>query len=166
MLKGGGSQDWLPHGWTTPCLNLNYRLLKWSWPSGSRAAALWTTERHRPTRDPDLLAYGNNEVERLIAIFRDVCSDPFEDDGPSFDIQAIKGDRVREEADYEGIRISFVAHLGNIRIPIQIDIGFGDVVRVPSRNGCCGETRSHDQARNGKQPNERLSRYPHLARPL
>src|SRR5450432_2551415 len=33
-----------------------------------------------------------------------------------------------EDADYEGIRLQFIAYLGNIRIPVQIDIGFGDVI--------------------------------------
>jgi hypothetical protein len=95
---------------------------------GALLFELWTKERHRPTRDIDFLAYGSNDLERFIDIFREVCSDAFEDDGLSFDVQAIHGERVREDADYEGIRLQFVARLGNIRIPIQIDIGFGDVV--------------------------------------
>ena len=95
---------------------------------GALLLELWTKERHRPTRDADFLAYGPNDVQRFIDIFRDVCSSNFEDDGLSFDIEGIQAERVREDADYAGIRLQFTAHLGNIRIPIQIDVGFGDVV--------------------------------------
>ena len=36
--------------------------------------------------------------------------------------------RIKEDADYEGVRIRFFARLERSRVPIQIDIGFGDVV--------------------------------------
>jgi hypothetical protein len=89
---------------------------------------LWTKERHRPTRDIDFLAYGPNDVARFAGIFQEIYSDVFEEDGLRFDAEAINGERIKEDADYEGIRLQFVAHLGNIRIPVQVDIGFGDVV--------------------------------------
>ncbi|MGA2602028.1 MAG: nucleotidyl transferase AbiEii/AbiGii toxin family protein [Bryobacteraceae bacterium] len=95
---------------------------------GALLFELWTKERHRPTRDVDFLAYGPNDLDRFIGIFREICSDVFEEDGLTFDVEAIDGERIKEDADYEGIRFQFVAYLGNIRIPIQIDIGFGDVV--------------------------------------
>lgn len=94
---------------------------------GALLFELWTKDRHRPTRDVDFLAYGPNDIERFIAIFQEICSDVFED-GLTFDVEAINGERIKEDADYEGIRLQFVAYLGNVRIPIQIDLGFGDVV--------------------------------------
>jgi hypothetical protein len=95
---------------------------------GALLFELWTKDRHRPTRDVDLLAYGPNDLGRFIGIFQEICSDVFEDDGLTFDVEAIDGERIKEDADYEGIRLHFLAYLGNIRIPIQIDLGFGDVV--------------------------------------
>jgi Nucleotidyl transferase AbiEii toxin, Type IV TA system len=89
---------------------------------------LWTADRHRPTRDVDFLAYGPNDIGRFIGIFQETCADSFAEDGLTFNVQEINGERIKEDADYEGIRLQFVAYLGNIRIPIQIDIGFGDVV--------------------------------------
>ena len=95
---------------------------------GALLFELWTKDRHRPTRDVDFLAYGPNDLERFIGIFQEICSDVFEEDALTFDVEAIHGERIKEDADYEGIRLQFIAYLGNIRIPVQIDIGFGDVV--------------------------------------
>src|SRR5690349_5642051 len=36
--------------------------------------------------------------------------------------------RIKEGADYEGVRVRFNAMLAGARIPMQIDIGFGDVI--------------------------------------
>lgn len=95
---------------------------------GALLFELWTKDRHRPTRDVDFLAYGPNDLERFIGIFREICSDVFAEDGLTFDVEAINGERIKEDADYEGIRLQFIAYLDNIRIPVQIDIGFGDVI--------------------------------------
>jgi Nucleotidyl transferase AbiEii toxin, Type IV TA system len=38
------------------------------------------------------------------------------------------GRRIKEDADYQGVRLTLVAFLEKARIPMQIDIGFGDVV--------------------------------------
>ncbi len=39
---------------------------------------------------------------------------------------------MKEHADYQGVRVKFHAVLANARIPMQIDIGFGDVVVWPN----------------------------------
>jgi len=51
-----------------------------------------------------------------------------EDDGLRFDAGTVTAERITEDADYEGVRVKFVAYLENARIPIQIDLGFGDVI--------------------------------------
>ena len=38
---------------------------------------------------------------------------------------------IREDASYGGVRVKMTARLGNIRIPIQVDVGFGDAVDPP-----------------------------------
>jgi len=51
-----------------------------------------------------------------------------EPDGAVFDATSVKAAPIKEDADYEGVRGQFRANLAGARIPMQIDIGFGDVV--------------------------------------
>ena len=95
---------------------------------GALLFALWSEQRHRPTKDLDLLGKGEKSVERYERLFRDVCSQAVEDDGLTLLTDTLRGERIREDEEYEGVRITFEARLGNARIPIQIDIGFGDVI--------------------------------------
>jgi Nucleotidyl transferase AbiEii toxin, Type IV TA system len=64
-------------------------------------------------------------------IFSEVCSQDVEDDGLSFPSETIRVERIRDEEAYEGVRIRLEARLGNVRIPLQIDVGFGDAI-VPA----------------------------------
>ena len=95
---------------------------------GALLFELWTQQRYRPTRDADFLAQGQNRLDRFIAIFKEICEMDVEDDGLSFDSATVAAERITEDADYEGIRVKFAGHLENARIPIQIDLGFGDVI--------------------------------------
>jgi Nucleotidyl transferase AbiEii toxin, Type IV TA system len=95
---------------------------------GALLFELWTEQRYRPTRDADFLARGENSPERFVAIFKEICEMHVEDDGLRFDAGTVTAERITEDADYEGVRIKFVGHLENARIPIQIDLGFGDVI--------------------------------------
>jgi len=94
---------------------------------------LWTEQRYRATRDADFLALGENAAERFIAIFKDICNAAVTDDGLRFDAESVGAERITEDANYQGIRVTFVGHLENARIPIQIDIGFGDVITPPPK---------------------------------
>ena len=76
----------------------------------------------------DLLGYGENSSQRLAEVFRAVCSVEVEPDGLVFDPDAVKAAPIREEQEYQGQRITLTAFLGKARIPIQVDVGFGDVV--------------------------------------
>ena len=51
-----------------------------------------------------------------------------EDDGLLFDPSTVRAQRIKEDADYEGVRVTFAGTLSNARIPVQIDIGFGDTI--------------------------------------
>lgn len=95
---------------------------------GALLFELWTEQRYRPTRDADFLARGQNSPERWAGIFKEICEMKVEDDGLRFDAAKITAERITEDADYEGIRVKFVGYLENARIPIQIDLGFGDVI--------------------------------------
>jgi predicted nucleotidyltransferase component of viral defense system len=95
---------------------------------GAMLFRLWTQQLHRPTKDLDLLGYGELSVERFETIFREVCGLVVEDDGLRFDPASVHGGRIKEDQEYEGLRIGCVALLERARIPLQIDIGFGDAV--------------------------------------
>lgn len=94
---------------------------------GALLFELWTEERYRPTRDADFLARGQNDPGRFERIFREICAVKA-DDGLFFDVNTVKAERITEDADYEDIRVKFTGNLENARIPIQIDLGFGDVI--------------------------------------
>jgi hypothetical protein len=47
-------------------------------------------------------------------------------DGVSFDLEALRAGRIREELDYGGVRLRTTATVSGARIAVAIDIGFGD----------------------------------------
>lgn len=49
-------------------------------------------------------------------------------DGLIFDPQTVKGRKIREEVDYEGVRLKFTGFLERSHIPMQVDIAFGDII--------------------------------------
>ena len=97
---------------------------------GALLLQVWTGEAYRPTRDLDLLGKGMPNLSYQ-KIFSEVCSQDVEDDGLSFQSETIRVEPIRDEEAYEGVRVLLEARLGNVRIPLQIDVGFGDAV-VPA----------------------------------
>ncbi|MCH2596384.1 MAG: nucleotidyl transferase AbiEii/AbiGii toxin family protein [Pirellulales bacterium] len=89
---------------------------------------LWSEQPHRPTRDVDLLGYGEPSPERITVILTELCELEVEDDGLVFDTSSITAEAIKEDDEYEGIRAKLLAHLDNARISLQIDIGFGDAI--------------------------------------
>lgn len=94
---------------------------------GALLFSLWYDTPRRPTRDADLLGLQSTEREEMAAIFRNICLIPC-DDGMRFLAESVQAAEIREDARYGGIRIELVGMLGNARCPVQIDIGYGDVV--------------------------------------
>lgn len=95
---------------------------------GALLFRVWGLPAFRPTRDIDLLGNTVNEVDNLTNIIREVCKGNVQDDGMFFDPETVIGERIKEDADYEGVRIRFVGLLGKTRVHLQIDVGFADVV--------------------------------------
>jgi len=88
----------------------------------------WGLAGFRTTRDIDLLGYTSNVVEHVADLFRQICTVNVEPDGWVFDAESIQGEQIKEDADYEGVRVTFRGWLGKTRVHMQIDIGFGDIV--------------------------------------
>lgn len=95
---------------------------------GAMLFALWTGEMHRPTRDLDLLGFGDAGAARLTDVFRSLCGLAVEDDGLSFDAATVAVEAIREDQEYGGQRVKFDARLGQARITLQVDVGFGDAI--------------------------------------
>lgn len=95
---------------------------------GGLMFAIWQEPFVRPTRDVDLLGYGAPLLDRLATIVRELCLLEVVDDGLRFDVTTVAVTPIRAAEIYDGIRIQFVAHLGPARVPMQIDVGFGDIV--------------------------------------
>ena len=95
---------------------------------GAMLFAAWTDQPHRPTRDLDLLGIGDSSDAALRQVFSEIVRTPVEPDGLEFDEGSISISEIREAQDYPGKRIGLRVRLGNARLDLQIDAGFGDAV--------------------------------------
>ncbi len=100
---------------------------------GALLFLLWMEQPHRRTRDLDLLGEGTPTPSELAKIFSELCVLPVENDGLVFLADTIAAKPIREDNLHGGVRIRMSALLGTVRIPLQIDVGFGDVVTPPAR---------------------------------
>ncbi len=88
---------------------------------------LWFDVPLRSTRDIDLLGFGLAELPHVVGVFEDLCRLQVAD-GMDYKTESIQADEIRKQANYAGIRVSLLALLGNSRISIQVDIGYGDAI--------------------------------------
>lgn len=95
---------------------------------GATLFTLWDDQPHRMTQDIDLLGIMDGVIPELIGTFQDICSISEGNDGLRFPNDEISGEEIREDQVYGGIRIKLIGYLGKMRIPLQVDIGFGDSV--------------------------------------
>ncbi len=95
---------------------------------GALMLYVWDAPLVRATKDVDLLGRLDNSPENLARVVREVCAVDVEPDGMLFDSGTVQAERIKEDADYAGVRVRFVGLLGRARAPMQIDVGFGDVV--------------------------------------
>ena len=95
---------------------------------GATLFALWLGKPHRATKDLDLLGRGEPDVQRLIAVFRDIAAVDCAEDGMVFDADGITGAPIRAEATYAGVRVVVPAFLAGARLKVQVDVGMGDAM--------------------------------------
>jgi predicted nucleotidyltransferase component of viral defense system len=94
---------------------------------GATLFTLWTGETHRPTKDLDMLGWGSSAIQDVEETIRTICKVE-DNDGILFDGESVEGTRIKEEDEYDGVHVKFHAVLAGARIPMQVDIGFGDAV--------------------------------------
>ncbi|SRR5581483_699253 len=96
---------------------------------GAMLMAAWFDDPLRPTRDIDLLGFGDPEPDAVLAVFREICG-VSQDDGVLFEADALAVERIRDELEYGGLRIKTNATVDGARIRVVIDVGFGDAVEA------------------------------------
>lgn len=90
--------------------------------------AIFDKEYERATTDVDLLARRiSNSSEEMKLVFQNILSQKI-DDAIEFDLDSIAVEDITEFKEYHGLHISATGYLDRTRIPVGIDIGFGDVV--------------------------------------
>lgn len=94
---------------------------------GASLFTLWFDQPHRPTKDLDLLGFGPNEIPAIEQAIKEICSIEYAD-GLNFLAETVVGETIREDLSYQGVQVKLTTLLGNIRIPLQIDVGIGDAV--------------------------------------
>jgi hypothetical protein len=100
---------------------------------GAMLFKLWPEVARRATWDLDLLGRGAETVEDVVAVVREVCGIQI-GDGIEFDVGSVTGEEIRASEEYAGVRVRLEARLAEARIPVQVDVGFGDAVTpAPAR---------------------------------
>ena len=95
---------------------------------GAALFALWGGPVYRPTRDLDFTGYGSADKADVLAALREICLLSNPADELVFDLNTLSAEPIRDDSEYSGLRIRLEATLGTSRIPIQIDIGFGNAI--------------------------------------
>lgn len=98
---------------------------------GAMLFTLWGKNVYRTTRDLDLLGNLPGNLKAISDCFCEIAAVPVSEDGMTFLPQTIKVETIRNAAKYNGVRLRIDARLGQALIPVQIDIGIGDMVFPP-----------------------------------
>lgn len=96
---------------------------------GGMLVTLWIGDENRVTRDADFLGFGDASGDHLISVFAQILSTPA-DDGLVYDVERLTAEAIREEQQYGGVRLKTIANLGKTRIPIVVDVAFGDAMTI------------------------------------
>lgn len=92
---------------------------------GAMLFILWSEATYRPTRDLDFAGFGSERF--LQTAIGEICA-ILVDDGIKFLPESLSVEPIRDAAEYHGIRVRIDTRLEQASIPMQIDIGFGDVI--------------------------------------
>ena len=82
----------------------------------------------RPTRDIDFAATGfKNDIADVEQRVRRIIEVHLED-GLEFDPNSAVGEPIRDEADYNGVRVKITAQLATAKVALHVDVNFGDPI--------------------------------------
>lgn len=100
--------------------------------NGALLLLAWLGETLRPTRDSDLLRFGNLDDAVLLAIFREVCGIEVEPDALTFEVGSVAIAAIRDGDASGGKRIGLRGRIGVARVSVQVDVGIGDAITPAS----------------------------------
>ena len=90
--------------------------------------ALFNGDYTRATTDIDLLAQCiSNDIEEMKNVFKEIFSIKC-DDALRFDLNTLDVIYITEFKEYHGVKVSILGYLDKTKVPVSIDIGFGDIV--------------------------------------
>lgn len=90
--------------------------------------ALFDGNFARATMDIDLLAqHIPNDAEEMKGVFKNIFSIEC-DDALRFDLDSLEVINITEFKEYHGVNVSITAYLDRTKVPVSVDIGFGDIV--------------------------------------
>ena len=95
---------------------------------GALMLSAWSGSMSRPTMDIDLSGRIENDPAKIAAAMKKACKMVVVEDGMTFDLETVTAMRIMEDAGYQGVRVRIRGFLGNARVAVQADIGFGDVI--------------------------------------
>lgn len=93
---------------------------------GALLMLVWLGETLRPTRDADLLGFGELSDETLVKMFAEICDTEVEPDAVQFLAETVRVEPIRMEDAYGGRRILLSARMGKAALRVQVDVGIGD----------------------------------------
>ena len=99
---------------------------------GAALFLVWAGTEFRASGDVDFLAIAPADHTTLRHSLEAICAVAYEEDGLLFDPASIRIADIREDQEYGGVRVKLRPRLGNAVLPLQVDIGFGDVI-TPDR---------------------------------
>lgn len=94
---------------------------------GATLFAMWGTA-YRPTRDIDFTGSGSSDPRDVVNAVREICETPDDVEQIVFDTENIRVEPIRDGSKYDGLRLKIIARIGRTRIPIQMDVGFGNAI--------------------------------------
>jgi predicted nucleotidyltransferase component of viral defense system len=100
---------------------------------GARLLSVYFHDVYRPTKDIDLLGTDNFNLDRMKMIIQAICRIQCPEDGIYFDPKTVSLEDIQEQNAYHGMRVKLIGYLENTKLPLQVDIDFGDAVFPKSK---------------------------------
>lgn len=95
---------------------------------GAMALYAYSKELLRPSKDIDFLGNAITPENVLPIVTAIASTPPDEDDGIEFDIDTFIAEPIQVKDEESGTRVTGIARMGNIRIPLKIEVSFGHLV--------------------------------------
>jgi hypothetical protein len=89
---------------------------------------VWAEQKYRPTKDLDFMFYGDLKRDVILDQIKEMCALHYPEDGIDFIWQSFAYEEIKEDHQYDGLRIHFTAKIGSSKIAMQLDICTGDKI--------------------------------------